>query len=134
MQADQSRKQQDRSEYVWDRIVGAKQQGKDVVYLLKWNPHADWDNADDICTYEPLSEEEFIDPQSGLVLLQAELEGQEIELYWSGCGWQAGEISEFDHKTGKHLIKYDDGDSEVVNLTTPKRKWQLRPFKEKRVN
>ncbi|CAL8467270.1 g6807 [Coccomyxa elongata] len=54
--------------------------------------------------------------------------GWRIGVYWrDDAVFYAAEIIGFDTGTGRHQVLYDDGEEEMVSLTTEKVKWMLPP-------
>jgi len=52
--------------------------------------------------------------------------GQRVYLWWKDDRqWYAGKVMRFDSKSGKHMIGYDDGDSEWLDLAAELRKNHL---------
>jgi hypothetical protein len=50
--------------------------------------------------------------------------GRRVQVWWDGeRQWFAGEIAVFNARTGRHSIKYDDGDEEVVDLRKQRLRW-----------
>ena len=48
-----------------------------------------------------------------------------IKLWWPGdSAWYTGGIIRYAKKSGKHLVKYDDGDKKWHNLWHPEEKWE----------
>jgi hypothetical protein len=55
-----------------------------------------------------------------------------IRVYWAAeKNWYTGEIIAYNHQTNEHTIKYDDEDTEEINLLELhkwKPAWEFSPF------
>ena len=50
--------------------------------------------------------------------------GRRVEVWWDGDRqWFPGRIAKFTARTGRHLIAYDDGDEETVDLKRQRLRW-----------
>ncbi|WOK94006.1 DNA mismatch repair protein MSH6 [Canna indica] len=50
--------------------------------------------------------------------------GKRVKVFWPiDKAWYEGRISSFDAMHGKHLVRYDDGEEEVLNLNNEKIEW-----------
>ena len=50
--------------------------------------------------------------------------GRRVEVWWDGDRqWFSGRIAKFTARTGRHLIAYDDGDEETVDLKRQRLRW-----------
>ncbi|KAL6525912.1 hypothetical protein OROMI_030307 [Orobanche minor] len=55
-----------------------------------------------------------------------------IKVYWPlDQSWYEGCVKSFDKISGKHLVQYDDGDEEMINLSEEKTEWIEEPAKKK---
>ncbi|KAL6515922.1 hypothetical protein OROGR_019227 [Orobanche gracilis] len=54
-----------------------------------------------------------------------------IKVYWPlDHSWYEGCVKSFDKISGKHLVQYDDGDEEMINLSEEKTEWIEEPTKQ----
>ncbi|CAA0824896.1 DNA mismatch repair protein MSH6 [Striga hermonthica] len=55
-----------------------------------------------------------------------------IKVYWPlDKSWYEGCVKSFDKISGKHLVQYDDGEEEMLNLSEEKIEWIEEPLKKK---
>jgi hypothetical protein len=46
-----------------------------------------------------------------------ELVGQSICVKWAGENWYRGVVSDYNKNSGKHVVKYEDGDERAYLIT-----------------
>ncbi|PRQ21660.1 putative DNA mismatch repair protein MutS [Rosa chinensis] len=64
------------------------------------------------------------DPNPKKSLYGQEVVGKRIKVYWaSDRAWYEGCVKLFNKESGKHLLQYDDGDEETLDLATEKIEW-----------
>lgn len=56
-----------------------------------------------------------------------------VKVYWPlDKAWYEGCVKSFDSKSGEHLVKYDDGDEEMIDLAEEKIEWVKEPVRKLR--
>jgi DNA mismatch repair protein MSH6 len=71
-----------------------------------------------------------VHPEKGQTGTQygSEIVGRRCKVFWrDDKAWYKGMISRYDDSLSKHLVEYDDGDTEWLNLTAEK--FELAPLK-----
>ena len=54
--------------------------------------------------------------------------GRRIEVFWpEDDTWYGGRVAEFNATSGEHKIRYDDGDVELIALSTETFRWGTEP-------
>lgn len=52
--------------------------------------------------------------------------GKRIRVYWPlDRAWYEGRVNSFDKLSSKHLVRYDDGEEELLNLSVEKVEWPV---------
>lgn len=84
-----------------------------------------------LLVYESMSVEERVEPLLNEVMARVEetkfqqesLVGRRLEILWNKGKFYTGIVASFDPITGKHTIKYDDGDVRAYNLAKKTIRW-----------
>ena len=50
--------------------------------------------------------------------------GKRLKVQWSKGKWYAGVITEYNERTGKHTVLYDDGEVKEYNLAKKTVEWE----------
>jgi hypothetical protein len=98
---------------------------------FKFQPSGDkYVTSEQMYRTEQLSMKRIISPSSGtepvqsavdFKLLGNSLVGRMVDVYWPhDNAWYRGMIQKFDSQSGMHLVKYDDGDKEILDLSREK--------------